>query len=379
MLGSLNLCGIVSRMIGLALVLVLCPYASGAGDKDKALMEACEKGNLKEAQRLIDEGANVNTKDNKRLTPLMLACGYQGQIKSKDKSGKALLPVSGKSNPELVILLVEKGANVNAKDDYGATPLMAACGYVQLAKNVDGQKMAFRPASPEIVKLLLEKGADITAKDRDGVTPLLAACGFKQSFQTTDANVRTTTIVSRPGHPLVVKILLEKGANSSPKDKFGLTPLLVAVIKNDPESVKALLEKGAQVNEKDKASKTPLVWAAENGRLDPVKLLLDKNADIHVNDVDAMTPFMRAAYNGHTKVAQMLLEKGSNLNKRSKRGQTALMVAAENGHTETVTFLLDKGADFRAKDNAGRTAFALAQKKKHQEVVEVLRKRGASK
>jgi ankyrin repeat protein len=376
---NVNSTRILVKMIGIALVLAFCPCTYGADDKDKALLEACKSGNLGEAQRLIDQGANVNAKDKNRITPLMIACGYQGQIKAQDKSAKTSVPIPVTAHPKLAALLIEKGANVNVQDDFGVTPLMAACGYVRLARGVDAQKMIFLPANTETVKLLLEKGADLNAKDRDGVTPLLAAVGFKQSFQFTEGTMRITRIISRPGNPAAVQILLGKGANPSAKEKFGLTPLLVASIWNDMESIPALLEKGAKVNEKDKASKTPLLWAAENGRLESVRLLLEKKADIQINDVDGMTALMRAAFNGHTQVVQLLLQEGSNLNKRCKKGRTALIVAAENGHPETVKVLVEKGADIKAKDNSGRTALACAQKKKYDKVVELLKKQDKSK
>ena len=59
-----------------------------------------------------------------------------------------------------VVLLLEKGAEVNARGTIGWTPLMFAAG---------------KSSTPEIVQLLLEKGAELEARDTDGWTPLMYA------------------------------------------------------------------------------------------------------------------------------------------------------------------------------------------------------------
>ena len=89
---------------------------------------------------LISEGANVNAKDKDGRTPLMLAAAKS-------------------STPGIVALLLEKGAELEARSTYGWTPLMIAA----------------RNSSPEIVQLLLEKGAEVNVRDTDGKTPLMFA------------------------------------------------------------------------------------------------------------------------------------------------------------------------------------------------------------
>ncbi|KAH7113154.1 hypothetical protein B0J13DRAFT_515595 [Dactylonectria estremocensis] len=124
----------------------------------------------------------------------------------------------------VVKLLLEKGADVQAKDRYyGGTPLWWA------AQN--GHEAA-------VVKLLLENGADVEAKDRFGQTSLSWAAA--------------------KGRKAVVKLLLEKGADVQAKDKEGRTPLWRAAGKGHEAVVKLLLEKGADVEAKDKEGRTPL-------------------------------------------------------------------------------------------------------------------------
>jgi ankyrin repeat protein len=66
---------------------------------------------------------------------------------------------SGNGSLEIVKILLDKGADVNTKDNYGSTALM----------------MASRDGRIEVVKLLLSKKADANAKDEDGDTALIKA------------------------------------------------------------------------------------------------------------------------------------------------------------------------------------------------------------
>ena len=95
---------------------------------------------------LISEGADVNARDTDGLTPLMIAAKFS-------------------STPEIVQLLLEKGAEVNARSRSGWTPLMYAASNSNL----------------EIVQLLLEKGADVNARNNNDWTPLMYAAGYSST------------------------------------------------------------------------------------------------------------------------------------------------------------------------------------------------------
>lgn len=97
-----------------------------------ALLRAIQAGDTQEAQRLIDQGANVNAKTETGVTPLMNASGM-GQV-------------------EIVKSLLEKGADVNSRAPGNYTPLMTAA--------LTGQKV--------IVQILLDAGADAAVKDASG-------------------------------------------------------------------------------------------------------------------------------------------------------------------------------------------------------------------
>lgn len=108
-----------------------------------ALMVALDNGQSQIAKILLDKGIDVNIKDNKGLTALM----YAGM----------------NDNIEVAKLLLDKGADVNIKNNYSETALMHAL----IKENI------------EIVKLLLDRGANINVRDKNGKSALMYATEFK--------------------------------------------------------------------------------------------------------------------------------------------------------------------------------------------------------
>ena len=182
------------------------------------------------------------------------------------------------------------------------------------------------------------------------------------------------------GQEVVVRLLLEKGAELESKDNYGRTPLSRAAENGHEAVVKLLLEKGAELESKDNDyGQTPLLWAAENGHEAVVKLLLQKGAELESKDNYGRTPLSWAARNGHEAVVKLLVEKGAELESKDKFGQTPLSWAAENRHEAVVKLLLEKGAELGSKDNYGQTPLSRAARNGHEAVVKLLLEKGAEK
>ena len=237
----------------------------------------------------------------------------------------ALITVSLFGSNEVVKALLANGADVNAKDKYGATALMVASEKSYL----------------EVVKALLAKGADVNAKDNNGVTALMVASGN--------------------GHTEVVNLLLANGADVNAKDNDGLTALRMASQFGHSEVVKVLLAKGADINAKANDGVTALMVAAQNGHSEVVKSLLANGADVNAKDKYGATALMLASEIGHSEIVKFLLAEGVNVNAKDNNGVTALMLASGIGHSEIVKFLLAEGADVNAKDNNGVTALKIGR------------------
>ncbi|EWY79535.1 hypothetical protein FOYG_17336 [Fusarium oxysporum NRRL 32931] len=188
---------------------------------------------------------------------------------------------------------------------------------------------------------------------------------WKPTHMTTTAYFTDLTLASYYGHRVLVKLLLEKGADVESKDdKYGRTPLSWAARNGHVAVVKLLLEKGAD---------TPLSWAAEKGHEAVVKLLLEKGADVESKDGHGQTPLSWAAENGHEAIVKLLLEEGADTEPKDKvYGQTPLSRAAENGHEAVVKMLLEEGADVESKDGHGQTPLSRAAENGHEAIVKIL-------
>ncbi|MCZ7391921.1 MAG: ankyrin repeat domain-containing protein [Candidatus Methanoperedens sp.] len=113
---------------------------------DAELLEAAQSGNLNKVQKLIEKGANIEARDRNEQTPLMLSL-Y-------------------KTNVEVAKYLIQQGAKINVRNDTGITPLMfAAVGLL-----------------PEIVQILLSKGADVNAECMNRQTALKKVQYFSTSL-----------------------------------------------------------------------------------------------------------------------------------------------------------------------------------------------------
>ena len=103
---------------------------------DDELLDAAENGDLIKVKTALEKGANPNAKDKHGWTPLHWAALG--------------------SNVKIVRVLLKHGADPNAKDKYGWTPLHS----VALMGRVD------------VVKIMLEHGADPRIADKEGHIPL---------------------------------------------------------------------------------------------------------------------------------------------------------------------------------------------------------------
>lgn len=227
---------------------------------------------------------------------------------------------------------LEAGMNVNARNDYGHTALMAAAS------------MGLR----EMVQFLISKGAEINVTCLHNHTAL----NYAES----------------EGYAEIAKILLDAGATANQDvrtERGRLNLRLVAAAANgDSALVSDLLRSGADVNAKDNEGVTALVAAANRRRLEVVSILLQAGADPNARDRLGRTALIRAA-RFDTKVTESLLDAGAELNVRDDRGWTPLIASAcgqlnwPRGQTaETIKKLIAHGADVNATGKYHESALA---------------------
>ena len=180
----------------------------GGPQEDAELFHAVDTGQSVSLIKLIlDNGANINARSSSQRTPLHKAC------------------ING--NMDLVVALVNQDADVDARDNNKLTPLHHAC--------ITGIM--------EVVMALVDRGADVDARDAAQMTPLHWAC--------------------IKGHMEVAMALIDRGADVDARDEPQRTPLYMACKNGHMELAMALVDRGADVDAKNKRNETPLEVAKE--------------------------------------------------------------------------------------------------------------------
>jgi ankyrin repeat protein len=222
---------------------------------------------------------------------------------------------------------------------------------------------------PEIARLLLDHGAQLDAKNDQGEIPLhLVSRG---DYDSPDDGVR------------VAELLQERGADMNDKDKFEWTPLHSASNNGRHKIAQFLLSHGAKENLKNHLGETPLhvVRQGQYGSQDGARvaqLLLDAGLDVNARDKRNWTPLHATSYYGRVKIAQVLLDHGAIAKARDDQGKTPLHQVSQ-GNFESqeagcrmAELLLERGVDPNAQDDNLETPLHATSRCGKPEIAQVL-------
>ena len=389
--------------------------------------DAVRAGDLARVKALVAENPKVvNEKDARGRSPLHYA---------SDAAKDDIAP-----RDAIVEFLLANGADVNADDDLGQTPLhlaaaagrmgtvnlLLAKGADQKAVSRDGRTLMHRAAAGGLVGLmerLLEAGLLADAPDRYGRTPLLDAAEAGSDVAAEFLLARGANVMSRDyyrttplhgaafsGNLRLLDILVKHGADVHAVNLEGSTPLLYVSQAGRADVIEWLLAHGARLDVRNAINETPLSWPLVNGFVELVEklwpraealknrdllekyalhrvayhgnlraatFLLGKGLPIEATDESGRTPFQRAAQGGNVELAQMLLDKGARVNAADTSGSAPLHLAVRKGRTDMVRFLLQKNADPNVKDSQGRTPLDLAREYSYPALATMLETAGA--
>jgi ankyrin repeat protein len=250
-------------------------------------------GSVADVRRLLDGGLDPN---------------------ASTRSGGTTALMMAAPDAEKMKLLIDRGANVNARSATRFSALMVAAQYQD---------------SEAAISLLLDRGAQV-APPADGA-PVFNANPF--------------FLASYAGNARVLKRLLSAGSKLDDSmlviGTSRATPMLGAFKFGDIEVARTLLDLGAPVDFADGNGITMLGRSALNDEVEMARMLIDRGANVNVVDKLQMTPLLWAAISdfGGSAMVDLLLRSGARTDVRSRDGLTPLELARKYGHTAIVPSL----------------------------------------
>ena len=286
--------------------------------------------------------------------------------------------IPNQRGPEVTLLLIDKGADVNAKNKWGMTPLIYAARSVHIT----------------VYKKLLEKGANHLCLDYAGCNALyylIEGHGFstyygvkpnakelievlphdKASLAVVDSETGNSILhhAAANGYLKLVKKLLKNDVDINKQNNEGETPIIIACKRKQYLVFEFLLKHNADITIKDNNNDTVITiaqqYANQSGDNTLEDILIKYNielplklGELDVNQVDkkgntALHLATKDCTFGTLEKMQELIERGADINLQNKQGKTALMLAS---WLKKRKLLIENGANVNLQDNYGKTA-----------------------
>ncbi|MBI4747975.1 MAG: ankyrin repeat domain-containing protein [Acidobacteria bacterium] len=283
------------------------------------LTDAVNKGDFAAVKKVLQSG-NINARNSQGETALIVAT-----LKNDFEMVKYLLSIGANVNQEIEHPTQRRSKKDNCDCppiDVGATPLIYA-------------------RDQKIVRLLLDAGADVNARTSDGDTVLIRSASYASrevigALLNAGANVNLqnttgdTALHSAAfnGRSDILQMLLGAGATVDTSDIGGYTALIWAASNNHGEAVRVLLKFGANMNAANNDGYTGLILATVHGYQETVKVLIEAGVDLNIQTKEkGYSALHIAALNGHEPVVETLLTAGADTMLKTKNRETALQIA----------------------------------------------------
>lgn len=359
------------------------------------LHKAAQEGDTAWMKNLLAAKANPNTRAKDGTVPLYSAITQQPENKENilllikagadkevrfGRQGNTLLSklIEDKADIKFIYFLIKQGADINATNALGDSPLIQAARYAEDEK---------------LINLLLENKANINIKNKQGFTALLTAAAVNPNPQITlallkkaDSKLDNDHVLEfaqqNPNKEVTTKtaqyILDQETAKKNANDKndpniwFNNKKLVSAIKTNNTAIIKKELSPKLNLEALIQGQVNALMLAAAFSKTrEPIDLLVKAGAQINSTNNGGDTPLMTAAVtNKNLPVFQALIDAGANVNAADYKGNTIIMAAASKNPNEKVpVFLIKNGANV---DNT-KILLQYAQTNPNKKVHEILK------
>jgi ankyrin repeat protein len=244
-------------------------------------------------------------------------------------------------------------------------------GLAPNAATASGGTTLLMLAAPDVQKmrLLLDRGANVNARARSRFSALMVAAQYQEG---------------EPAINLLLERGAEVGAPADGQPVFNANPFFIASYAGNARVLKRLASAGAKIDEPMTligTSRTfPILGAVKMGDIEVVRALLDLGVPVDFALTNGVTMLGYAVFGNDLPLARLFIERGANVNSVDKQGMTPLLWAAniDFGDSAMVDLLLKAGARADARNRDGLTPLELAKKFNHAHVIPALEKAPAT-
>ncbi|MEN6476929.1 MAG: ankyrin repeat domain-containing protein, partial [Rectinema sp.] len=388
------------------------PVNSANLEGDTPLMLAVKAGGYQYADPLIKAGADIFLRNVKGESPLSIAVArgveavdkivLKENVQQRDNSGNGILAtaVSLRGSPEVVTLILSKGADPNIRNNAGDGALHIAVrnnlgpqGVILLEAKADVFASNAAQETPLILALTPATGPYdwfftpqvVAARDANGDSALHYAArknlpagieylvGMGADIKAVNSAKETTLHAAvKTDAADAARLLISMGIDLASRDSMGDAPLNVAVMWNAEKCLPVLVLSGADLNARNFSGEAAMHQAVRKGNRDALRYLLDRGANKEARDNRGQTPLSAAAIGARADIVQDLLSSGAEVDARENSGKTPLFGAVESGYLELVRLFVKANADILARNAAGDSPLTLAFRKGPAQVRELL-------